>query len=159
MAAAVTLLRQSAASCRTEPNGTNTFLDSPLKLATSCAAHLATGDGSWIVKGFIHALRNVYAMPGNTKVVSKIAELMLLPSFAEFARENELKMVLPREQNHYPDLTFVANDDSRYAVDLKTTCRIDRNTLNTMTLCWPLRIARTCNHAPFHVCRFQGLQG
>jgi hypothetical protein len=103
-------------------------------LAGSCAGKLSLESGDWIVKGFIDVFRNVYTMPGDTKVVSKVIELMLLPTFAEFAANNRLKLVLPREQNHYPDLSFVSDDGTRFAVDLKTTYRIDADTLNTMTL-------------------------
>lgn len=103
-------------------------------LASKCKDHLSLENGEWVVKGFIDVFQNVYGMPGDTKVVSKIVELMLLPTFAEFATANKLKLVLTREQNHYPDLSFVAEDGTRFAVDLKTTYRIDDEKVNTMTL-------------------------
>ena len=103
-------------------------------LAFECRKKLSLKNGEWVVKGFIDVFKNVYGMPGDTKVVSKIVELMLLPSFAEFAADNDLRLVLTREQNHYPDLSFVSEDGTKFAVDLKTTYRIDEDTVNTMTL-------------------------
>lgn len=104
------------------------------ELSTKCSKTLVGDKGEWIIKGFVDVLQNVYSMPGDTKVVSQIVELMLLPTFAEFAKDLGCKLVLPREQNHYPDLTFVFEDGTSFAVDMKTTYRIDEKTVNTMTL-------------------------
>src|SRR5437588_961077 len=95
---------------------------------------VSTADGDWIVKGFIDIFRRVYTISGDTKVVSKLIELMLLPSFSEFAERNGYEFVLAREQNHYPDMSFVAADGTKFAVDLKSTYRINSTTANTMTL-------------------------
>lgn len=110
------------------------FLKRIQSVAERCEERLASKDGSWVVKGFIDIAKNIYVMPGDTKVVSKIIELMLFPLFADFAVENDLKMILPKEQNHYPDLTFMDKDGKAFAVDLKTTYRISDTTINSMTL-------------------------
>jgi Restriction endonuclease EcoRV len=110
------------------------FLEKIQRFALENNKNLELPNGDWIVKGFIDVFRNVYAMPGDTKVVSKIIELMLLPTFAKFAKENDLIMVLPKEQNFYPDLSFTTKDNRRFAVDIKTTYRVNETTLNTMTL-------------------------
>lgn len=91
-------------------------------------------DGDWIVKGFIDIFRNVYTISGDTKVVSKLIELMIFPQFVEFAATNELELIPSSEQNHYPDMTFVAKDGHRFAVDLKSTYRRRGDVVNTMTL-------------------------
>ena len=95
---------------------------------------VSTENGEWVVKGFIDVFRNVYTISGDTKVVSKIIELMLFPHFVAFAKEYGLKLVLAREQNHYPDLTFIDENDCKFAVDLKSTYRTGAETVNTMTL-------------------------
>lgn len=95
---------------------------------------VSTNTGDWIVKGFIDIFQNVYTISADTKVVSKLIELMLFPNFVAFAVKHNFKLVLSREQNHYPDMTFVAEDGNKFAVDLKSTYRIDANNVNSMTL-------------------------
>jgi predicted nuclease of restriction endonuclease-like RecB superfamily len=51
-------------------------------------------DKDWVVKGFIDIYRNIYTVSIDTKVVSKIIELMLFPTIAKFAKDNNLKMIL-----------------------------------------------------------------
>jgi hypothetical protein len=43
-------------------------------------------------------------------------------------------MVLCKEQNFYPDITFVDKQDNKFAVDLKSTYRKNANEVNGMTL-------------------------
>ncbi|MDQ3816007.1 MAG: EcoRV family type II restriction endonuclease [Armatimonadota bacterium] len=95
---------------------------------------VTTETGDWVVKGFIDVFKNVYTISGDTKVVSKLIELMLFPHFVAFAAKHRFKLILSREQNHYPDLTFIAEDGCKFAVDLKSTYRISANMVNTMTL-------------------------
>ncbi len=95
---------------------------------------LSTEAGDWAVKGFIDVYRNIYTISADTKVISKIIELMLFPLISLFAEENGYKMVLSEYQNHYPDVTFVAQDGTKIALDLKSTYRTDENTVNGFTL-------------------------
>ena len=44
-----------------------------------------TSCGEWNVRGFIDIFRNVYAMSSNSKVLSKVLELHLLPALLNFA--------------------------------------------------------------------------
>ena len=95
---------------------------------------LATDAGHWTVKGFIDLYRNVYTISLDTKVVSKIIELMLFPIISKFAAEEGYRMVLSEHQNFYPDISFVAPDGSKIALDLKSTYRRDTETVNGFTL-------------------------
>lgn len=95
---------------------------------------VSTANGDWVVKGFIDVFKNVYTISGDTKVISKVVELTLFPHFVEFAKDNGFKLVLAREQNHYPDLTFIDEGNNRFAVDLKSTYRISGDAVSTMTL-------------------------
>jgi len=61
-------------------------------------------------------------------------ELLLFPELTRFAKKYGLKMVLPEHQNFYPDVSFVDDDDHRFALDLKSTYRVDANRVNGMTL-------------------------
>lgn len=95
---------------------------------------LATDSGDWVVKGFIDVYRNIYTISVDTKVISKIIELMLLPVISRFAREHDYRIVLSEQQNHYPDISFVAPDGTKIALDLKSTYRVDARTVNGFTL-------------------------
>lgn len=96
---------------------------------------VATEDGDWTVKGFIDVYKNIYTISLDTKVVSKIIELMIFPVISTFAEENNYKFALSMHQNHYPDITFIDKaSGEKIAVDLKSTYRITDNTVNGMTL-------------------------
>jgi len=95
---------------------------------------LATDEGDWVVKGFIDIYRNIYTISIDTKVVSKIIELMLFPIISRFAIENNYKMILSEHQNHYPDITFIVPKDIKIALDLKSTYRTGPDTVNGFTL-------------------------
>jgi len=88
----------------------------------------------WAVKGFIDHHKNIYSISTDTKVVSKIIELMIFPKFLEFAQRNDYTLELAPHQNYYPDITFVATDGKKYAVDLKSSYRITSTNINGMTL-------------------------
>lgn len=95
---------------------------------------MSMSDGSWTVKGFIDVFKNVYTISGDTKVVSKLIELMLFPHFLAFAEKHKLKVIPAPEQNYYPDLTFIDEVGCKLALDLKSAYRIDAATVSGMTL-------------------------
>lgn len=94
---------------------------------------LATGKGDWTVKGFIDVYKNIYTISVDTKVISKIVELMLFPVISKFAKDNNYQMCLSEHQNHYPDITFISKNE-KIAVDLKSTYRINDDSVNGFTL-------------------------
>ena len=67
---------------------------------------LATDTGDWVVKGFIDVYRRIYTISIDTKVVSKIIELMLFPVISRFAEEHGFRLILSEHQNHYPDISY-----------------------------------------------------
>lgn len=96
---------------------------------------VATDKGDWIVKGFIDIYKNIYTISIDTKVVSKVIELLLIPAFETFAKKYDLTLELPPQQNFYPDLTFTSNKSGeRFAVDIKSTFKDDDNKIKSMTL-------------------------
>jgi hypothetical protein len=110
------------------------FLTQLQTLAEKFNNLVTTANGDWVVKGFIDVFKNVYTISGDTKVISKVVELTLFPHFIEFAKDFGFKVVLAREQNHYPDLTFIDDGNKKFAVDLKSTYRTSGDTVSTMTL-------------------------
>ncbi len=95
---------------------------------------LTTDTGDWVVKGFIDVYRNIYTISVDTKVVSKIIELMLFPVISRFALEHGYRMVLSKHQTYYPDISLIASDGTKIALDLKTTYRTGVNTVSGFTL-------------------------
>ncbi len=103
--------------------------------AESFAKAVATREGEWIVKGFIDVHKRIYTISVDTKLVSKVLELLLFPMFVEFAEKHELDVELSPQQNFYPDLTFRdRKSGSLFAVDIKSTYRKNSTDVNGMTL-------------------------
>lgn len=94
---------------------------------------LETDSQDWIVKGFIDIDKNVYTITNDTKVVSKIIEILLIPKLDKFARDNGLKLELPSKQNFYPDITFKDKEGHLFAVDFKSSY-YDGDSVNGLTL-------------------------
>lgn len=95
--------------------------------------YIETSDHEWIVKGFIDVNKNIYTITNDTKVVSKIIEILLIPRLNKFAQENDLELELPSKQNFYPDLTFRDKEGQLFAVDFKSSY-YDGNSVNGLTL-------------------------
>ena len=105
-----------------------------LKYVDQFNSAVSTDEGDWIVKGFIDIAKNIYTISVDTKVVSKIMEILLFPKICEFVQENKYKMVLSKEQNFYPDMSFVDLGNNKYALDIKSSYRKGDKTINGMTL-------------------------
>jgi len=86
------------------------------------------------MKGFIDIYRNIYTISVDTKVISKIIEIMLFPLLARFAHQNQFCMILSEHQNHYPDITFMASDNTLVALDIKSTYRVSPAAVSGFTL-------------------------
>ncbi len=95
---------------------------------------LETPDGDWSVKGFIDIAKNIYTISVDTKVISKIIELMMFPVLKKFADENKYEMIFSAEQNHYPDVTFITPKKEKIALDLKSTYRKNNGDVSGFTL-------------------------
>jgi len=114
---------------------TDEFLEKLQGHAASFAKAVATKEGEWIIKGFIDIYRRIYTISVDTKIVSKVLELLLFPMFVDFGKKHGLKIELCPQQNFYPDLTFThARSGRRFAVDIKSTYRDNPTEVNGMTL-------------------------
>ncbi|MEA3310476.1 MAG: type II restriction endonuclease, partial [Chloroflexota bacterium] len=95
---------------------------------------VATDAGDWVIKGFIDVYQNVYTISVDTKVISKLVELMLIPIISQFAKRYDYEVVLAKYQNYYPDITLIAPDDTLIAIDLKSTYRASSKSVSGFTL-------------------------
>jgi hypothetical protein len=92
-------------------------------------------DGNWTVKGFIDIFKNIYTISLDTKVISKVLEIMLFPKIQQFATENDFEIILSKEQNFYPDITFIdRKSEEKIALDIKSTYRTSETTASGFTL-------------------------
>jgi len=111
------------------------FLSALQKEVTDYNKIIATDKGDWIVKGFIDIYKNIYTISVDTKVVSKVIELLLIPEFEKFAKKYNLSLENQTKQNFYPDLTFICNKSGeKFAVDIKSTVKDTNNKIKGMTL-------------------------
>lgn len=94
---------------------------------------METKNHDWTVKGFIDIDKNIYTITNDTKVVSKLIEILLIPRLEAFANKNGLKIEFPSKQNFYPDLTFSDDNGHLFAVDFKSSYYNDK-IVNAMTL-------------------------
>jgi hypothetical protein len=80
-------------------------------------------DITYDVKGFITSNKDVYPLGTDTKVLSSVFELMVRPVIYNLADKYDKEVKEARAQNYYPDFTIMENEDdeSKYAVDVKTT--------------------------------------
>jgi hypothetical protein len=103
--------------------------------AQSFSTAVASNEGDWIIKGFIDIYKRIYTISIDTKVISKVLELLLFPMFVSFAKEHGLELELSPQQNFYPDLTLTdPKTGNKFAIDIKSTYRIDNENINGMTL-------------------------
>ena len=111
------------------------FLSALQAEAKGFAKAVATDEGQWIIKGFIDIHKRIYTISVDTKIVSKVLELLLFPLFVEFGRKYGLRLDLSEQQNFYPDVSFVEEASGRkFAVDIKSTYRNSEDSVNGMTL-------------------------
>ena len=110
-----------------------TFFELLTNEVKSYKEFLETDSKDWIVKGFIDVDKNVYTITNDTKVVSKIIEILLIPKLDNFARSHGLELELPSQQNFYPDLTFKDQEGHLFAVDFKSSY-YEGDSVNGLTL-------------------------
>lgn len=84
---------------------------------------LNASDHKYLVSGVVAQDGTVFPLGSDTKVLSTIFELFTRPLMIELAIQNNLILIEPTVQNHYPDFTLCSSLDSRQkiAVDVKTT--------------------------------------
>jgi hypothetical protein len=100
----------------------------------SLKSQLSDATGDWLIKGFIDAQQQIYPLSVDTKVISKLIEAMLLPKLLSLAQNLGYQLILSQYQNHYPDLSLIAPDNTKFALDLKSSYRTQADSINGFTL-------------------------
>lgn len=112
------------------------FLAKLKLLVPRVEAILNAPNGEWTALGVIDVYHSVYPLSQDTKLISKVIELMVLPVLQQFATENQYEIEVAPEQNYYPDVTFTDSAGCKFALDIKTTYRVrgKSNEVSAMTL-------------------------
>lgn len=110
------------------------FLSLLSKEVSGYKSILETGENEWIIKGLIDIRKTIYPMSDDTKLVSKVAEIILFPQLLLFAKQNGLEVEIQDKQNQYPDLTFKDRENHLFAVDIKSSYYRKNGMVNGLTL-------------------------
>ncbi|MBU0636016.1 type II restriction endonuclease, partial [Candidatus Micrarchaeota archaeon] len=80
---------------------------------------------SWLVKGVLTSEDEIYSFGTDTKILSRVFELLAYPYVKKIADNNNLTVELSTEQTVYPDFTIYDSKSSKkkIAVDVKSTYR------------------------------------
>ena len=103
-------------------------------LKTILAAEIKKKGLDWEIKGVIDAHRNIYTVDSDTKLISKVFELITTPIILNMVRSQNVKVVMSDRQTVYPDFTFVMSDNSKIALDIKSTYRKNNSQMAGFTL-------------------------
>jgi hypothetical protein len=79
----------------------------------------------WDVKGVIDSAKRIYTVTDDTKLISKVFELISFPVIAKVAKDHGFAVVPSDRQTVYPDITLQlpGQEDRRIAIDVKSTYR------------------------------------
>lgn len=111
------------------------FLSALQKEASKYTNLVQSTNGDWIIKGFIDIKKRIYTISIDTKVVSKVIEILLYPELVKFAEQNGMTLEPAKTQISYPDYTFIEKrSNKKFAVDIKTTFRNGKGLIKGMTL-------------------------
>ncbi|MBT3438960.1 restriction endonuclease [Candidatus Woesearchaeota archaeon] len=95
----------------------------------------------WKILGVIDDDNNVYPMTSDTKVLSKIFEMVAIPHFKKIVKklsikDNPCQIVLAEQQNQYPDISLTGGilGNNKIAIDIKSAYRTEENKFSGFTL-------------------------
>lgn len=95
----------------------------------------------WNILGFVDESNNIYPMTSDTKVLSKVFEMKVIPHFVKIAEKlskgnEKCKVIVAEQQNQYPDITLTGGLIGRMkiAIDMKSAYRKGKNKFSGFTL-------------------------
>lgn len=77
----------------------------------------------WDIKGVIDSQKRIYTITNDTKLISKVFELITTPIILDIAEKYKIKVVQSDRQTVYPDLTLILPNGDKIALDIKSTYR------------------------------------
>ncbi len=88
----------------------------------------------WDIKGVIDSKNRIYTINSDTKLISKVFELVTTPIILEIAEKYKIKVIQTDRQTVYPDLTLVLPTGEKIALDIKSTYRKSKDKVAGFTL-------------------------
>lgn len=88
----------------------------------------------WDIKGVIDSKNRIYTINSDTKLISKVFELVTTPIILDIAEKYKIKVVQTDRQTVYPDLTLVLPNGEKIALDIKSTYRKSKDKVAGFTL-------------------------
>ena len=88
----------------------------------------------WDIKGVIDSKNRIYTINSDTKLISKVFELVTTPIIVDIAEKYEIKVVSSNRQTFYPDLTLILPTGEKIALDIKSTYRKTKDKVAGLTL-------------------------
>lgn len=79
----------------------------------------------WTIKGVVDAEQRLYTLSDDTKLISKVFELVTFPVVVDALRPHGVQVETEERQTVYPDLTIVLESPppNKIAIDMKSTYR------------------------------------
>jgi hypothetical protein len=88
----------------------------------------------WDIKGVIDSQNRIYTINSDTKLISKVFELVTTPIILDIAEKYKIKVIQSDRQTVYPDLTLVLPTGEKIALDIKSTYRKTKDRVAGFTL-------------------------
>ena len=88
----------------------------------------------WDIKGVIDSKNRIYTINSDTKLISKVFELVTTPIILEIAEKHKIKVIQTDRQTVYPDLTLELPTGEKIALDIKSTYRKSKDKVAGFTL-------------------------
>lgn len=90
----------------------------------------------WRIKGVLNGKGNLYTLSDDTKLISKVFELVSFPIIIKAMEPYIVRWETEERQTVYPDLTLILSGSSpdKIAIDIKSTYRRDTNSVAGFTL-------------------------
>jgi hypothetical protein len=88
----------------------------------------------WDIKGVIDSQNRIYTINNDTKLISKVFELVTTPIVLDIAEKYNIKVIQSDRQTVYPDLTLVLPMGEKIALDIKSTYRKTKDRVAGFTL-------------------------
>lgn len=105
-----------------------------LNIKTIIEEEIAKIGLGWDIKGILDSQGRIYTITNDTKLISKVFELVTTPIICDIAQKYNIEVIESDRQTVYPDLTLILPNKKKIALDIKSTYRRNGNQVAGFTL-------------------------